>query len=410
MSSVVTVASVSVGRAALIFLGFAMAYFLSALLRAVTATLAPIFSSELGLRAADLGLLAGAYFFGFAVMQLPLGSALDRFGPRRVVSVLLVLAALGCVGFATAETLWSLIVARAIVGVGVAACLMAPLTCFRRVFSVHTQLRLNSWMLMTGSLGMVASTVPVQSLLPHWGWRGLFMGLAGCLAVSIGLILWLVPGDDTGRSSAGGERFSYWRIARDPTFRSLAPLGFVVYGGLIAVQSLWAGPWLTRVAGWTPGKAAEGLFGINCCMLIAFAIWGSVMPALARRGVTAGRLISAGLPLSFVVLIMVVAMGRTASAWHWAAWCVSTTVVTLSQPAVAQMFAPQVAGRALSAFNLVIFSGVFALQWGIGLVIDGLVAVGWPDEQAFQLAFGLFATASALAFGWYLWARPGESR
>ena len=295
MSSVVTVASVSVGRAALIFLGFAMAYFLSALLRAVTATLAPIFSSELGLRAADLGLLAGAYFFGFAVMQLPLGSALDRFGPRRVVSVLLVLAALGCVGFATAETLWSLIVARAIVGVGVAACLMAPLTCFRRVFSVHTQLRLNSWMLMTGSLGMVASTVPVQSLLPHWGWRGLFMGLAGCLAVSIGLILWLVPGDDTGRSSAGGERFSYWRIARDPTFRSLAPLGFVVYGGLIAVQSLWAGPWLTRVAGWTPGKAAEGLFGINCCMLIAFAIWGSVMPALARRGVTAGRLISAGL-------------------------------------------------------------------------------------------------------------------
>lgn len=402
--------SPSVGRAALIFLGFALAYFLSALLRAVTATLAPTFSSELGLKSADLGLLAGAYFFGFAVMQLPLGAALDRYGPRRVVSTLLVLAALGCVGFATAKTVWSLIVARAVVGVGVAACLMAPLTCFRRVFPVHMQLRLNSWMLMTGSLGMVASTVPVQSMLPIWGWRGVFLGLACCLVVSIALILWLVPGDAAGESSGRNERSSYLQIARDPTFRSLAPLGFVVYGGLIAVQSLWAGPWLTRVAGWDPGRAAEGLFGINCCMLIAFAVWGSVMPALARRGVTTGRLMAVGLPVSVVVLALIVAMGRSAAAWHWAAWCVSTTVVTLSQPAVGQMFAQRVAGRALSAFNLVIFAGVFALQWGIGLVIDGLVALGWRDEQAFQMAFGLFAMASTAAYGWYLWARPGESR
>ena len=87
-------------RAAVIFTAFAFAYFFSALLRAVTATLAPVFSAELGLQAADLGLLAGAYFFGFALLQLPLGRALDRFGPRRTLLVLLAVAVIGCAAFA----------------------------------------------------------------------------------------------------------------------------------------------------------------------------------------------------------------------------------------------------------------------------------------------------------------------
>ncbi|MDO9461523.1 MAG: MFS transporter, partial [Alphaproteobacteria bacterium] len=122
------VRGLSVRAAALVFFAFAFAYFLSALLRAVTATLAPVFRVELGLQAADLGLLAGAYFFGFAAVQLPLGRALDRFGPRRVLLVLLSLAVLGCAAFALAPNLPALIAARVLIGAGVGACLMAPLT------------------------------------------------------------------------------------------------------------------------------------------------------------------------------------------------------------------------------------------------------------------------------------------
>ena len=382
-------------------LAFAFAYFLSALLRAVTATLAPVFSAELGLRPADLGLLAGAYFLGFAALQLPLGRALDRFGPRRVLLVLLSVAVAGCAGFALARTQAALIAARLLIGMGVAACLMAPLTCFRHIFGHGTQLRLNSWMLMTGSLGMLASTLPVQWLLPHWGWRGLFVALAALLALSMLGIAAFAPRAAASAGAPGGGR--YRDIMRQPVFVALAPLAFFNYGGLIAIQALWAGPWLTQVAGGSAEQAAQGLFFINLCMLLAFMSWGALMPRLAARGLHARHMITWGVPLSVLALLAIVALGPRAGATHWALWCVLSTCVTLSQPFVAQAFPAAWAGRALSAFNLLIFGGVFWLQWGIGLAVDAFAAWGWSRGESLRGAMLAFALCCALAQLWFLW-------
>ena len=401
--------------AAVIFGAFAFTYFLSALLRAVTATLAPVFSDELGLRAADLGLLAGAYFLGFACMQLPLGTALDRYGPRRTLLTLLAAAVLGCAAFAMTNQLAAMIAARVLIGAGLAACLMAPLTLYRRIFSPLAQLRANSWMLMTGSLGMVASTLPVQSLLPHLGWRGLFWGLAGLLLAAGGLIALLVPQDRPDTADArlmgstghtAGRAIGYAEIGRHPLFVAMAPLGFVVYGGMIAVQSLWAGPWLTRVSQQSPGQAAQGLFVINLSMLVAFLGWGALMPRLARQGIDASRLMAWGLPLSLLVLLVNVWLGPGAGAGHWALWCVACTFVSVSQPAVGAAFPPEQAGRALSAFNLVIFSGVFCVQWGIGLLVDALQGWGWAEGDAMRAAFAGLAACGALAYTWFLCHLP----
>ncbi len=388
-----------------VFIGFAVAYFLSALLRAVTATLAPAFSSELGLGAGDLGLLAGAYFFGFALLQLPLGRALDRHGPRRVQFTLMLLAVLGCGLFALAQSLAGLLAARMLIGMGVAACLMAPLTAYRRRFTPAAQLRANSWMLMTGSLGMVASTLPVQWLLPLLGWRGLFVALAVALAVSMAVMLWLVPRDEPAPPGPAEAGSGYGAIVRHPMFVRLAPLAFLQYGGMIAVQALWAGPWLTQVAGWTPEAAAGGLFGINLAMLFAFLAWGAVMPRLAARGVHALGVLAWGMPAVLVLIAGIVWAGPAAGAVAWAAWCVASTCVSLSQPAVGQAFPAALAGRALSAYNLVIFSGVFAVQWGIGLVIDALRAAGLAPVPAFQVAFGVYGVLCALSYAWFWWRR-----
>ncbi len=417
-STSATTTTPQTSSAVAIFLAFALCYFFSALLRAVTATLAPTFSTELGLRAADLGLLAGAYFFGFAALQLPLGSALDRRGPKRVLAALLLLAVLGCAGFALADGLVGLILSRVLIGMGVAACLMAPLTCYRMRFTAAMQLRANSWMLMTGSLGMLASTLPVQWLLPSWGWRGLFWAVGGLLLLSIAIVWWLVPRDElpvadvdidadakAGASAAQpapatGLR-AYVPIVRHPIFVRSAPMGFFIYGGLIAVQTLWAGPWLTRVAGWSTAQAAGGLFVINLSMLFAFMAWGAAMPRLTAKGFSVRALMLWGVPLSLLLIGWIVVSVEPAGAVTWALWCVSCTFVSLSQPVVAQSFAAHQAGRALSAFNLVIFAGVFVLQWGIGLGIDAFIANGLDEATSFRATLAIFGLCCGLSYLWY---------
>ena len=397
----------SLRAAMLIFLSYAFAYFFTALVRGVTATLAPSVSLEIGLSAADLGLLAGAYFFGFAALQLPVGRALDRFGPRRVSIVFISVAVVGCAAFAMAHSFVGLTVARTLIGVGVSACLMAPMTTFRHRFSDTTQMRVNSWMLMTGSLGMVASTLPVQWLLPALGWRGVFWLLAVLFGATIAAIAWLVPRDGPphigGRGAAsGGESSGYAEVFRNPTFRRFAPMGFFQYGGMMAIQSLWAGPWLSQVCGLTPQQSAQGLFGINLAMLASFMAWGVVVPRLYSAGWTAHRLIACGIPVCLMVLAGSVMLGRHAGAWAWGLFCVTSTFVALSQPAIGLAVPSALAGRALSAYNLVIFAGVFVLQWGLGLGIDAFKAKGWTTEAAFQGAFALFAVCCTLSYVWFL--------
>ncbi len=171
-----------------VFLAFAFAYFLSTLIRAITATLSPTLTQELSLSAQDLGLLAGGYFLGFSVTQLPLGKWLDSHGPKNVILAFLVMAVFGCVCFAMAQSFVGLWLARFLCGVGVSACLMAPLTGNRRWMDAGSQLRANSWMLMTGSLGMLFSTLPVQWLMPITGWRVIFLALAVMVILAMVLI------------------------------------------------------------------------------------------------------------------------------------------------------------------------------------------------------------------------------
>lgn len=390
-----------------VFLAFALAYFLSALVRAITATLAPVLSETFSLNAGDMGLLAGGYFLGFALTQLPLGAWLDRFGPRRVVLAFLSLAVVGCGLFALASDFGGLLVARVLTGMGVSACLMAPLTGYRRWLRPATQLRANAWMLMTGSLGMVAATLPVQWLMPMTGWRGLFWGLAALVGLSMAVIAWQVPRRSAATQVADpapAEALGYAAIARHPYFKRMAPIGWVNYGGMVAVQTLWAGPWMVQVAGYTVAEAATGLFGINLCMLCTFWLWGMVSPALARRGHRAEDLIARGLPLSLLVLAVIVWLGPDAGWPWWAAFCVTSTVVSLSQPAVGLALPAQAAGRALSAYNLVIFAGVFTVQWGIGLAIDLLGWAGLVRVDAYRAAMALFGAAALAAYLMFLWA------
>ena len=161
---------------------------------------------------------------------------------------------------------------------------------------------------MTGSFGMVAATLPVQWLMPLLGWRGLFWGLAGLMVVAMAAIAWRVPvwRQDAPDATKAPVEAGYGIVWRNAYFRQMVPLGLVNYGGMVAIQTLWAGPWMTQVAGWTPLAAATGLFVINLSMLTSFWLWGWITPGLARRGIHADALIAWGLPLSLLVLLALV--------------------------------------------------------------------------------------------------------
>jgi MFS family permease len=392
-----------------VFMAFASAYFLSALLRAITATLSPTLTLEFGLQARDLGLLAGGYFFGFSLTQLPMGHWLDQRGPKKVVLSFLGVAVLGCFAFAWATDFSGLLIARVLIGVGVSACLMAPLTGYRRWLPLEQQQRANSWMLMTGALGMLASTLPVQWLLPVIGWRWMFVALALLIVSAMALMAWQVPQWrqsepvlEVESSKRVGILASYKQVWVNPYFRCLSPMGFFNYGGMIAMQTLWAGPWMVKVAGYTPLEAATGLFWLNVCMLVAFWLWGLATPTLTKRGFSANKLMTYGVPLNFCVQFFIVFGGQDAGALSWALFCMTSSFVALAQPAVGMAFPAALAGRALSAYNLVLFLGVFVVQWGMGLLIDGFKAEGLQEPHAFQCAMAVFFACCLASYGYFL--------
>ncbi len=396
--------------AIVVFLAFAATYSISALVRAIIATLSPVLSQEFSLQSRDLGLLAGGYFLGFAATQLPLGTWLDRHGPKRVIVCFLAVAVLGCLAFSVATSFAGLLLGRVLIGMGVSACLMAPLSGFRRWLNASSLLRANSWMLMSGSLGMLASTLPVQWLLPLLGWRALFWVLAGLVLVAIAVIALVVPAWTQDATTQAETTSGYSDVWKNRYFQKMSPLAFFNYGGLVAVQTLWAGPWMIKVAGYTPLEAATGLFYLNAMMLLTFWGWGFVNPALVRAGWHTDRLITWGVPISLLALAANIWGGASTGWLGWTAFCMASTVISLSQPAVGMAFKPALAGRALSAFNLVIFSGVFTVQWGIGLLIDAFAALGLARVASFQAAFGVYLCCGIAAYAYFLHAKVDNSK
>ena len=392
-------------QAIIVFFVFAFGYFISCLLRAITATLSPVLTSEFNLLAADLGLLAGGYFLGFACMQIPLGYLLDKYGPKKIVTSFLLVALIGIISFALAKSFSGLLISRILIGVGVSACLMAPLTGYRIWYAENQQQRANSWMLMVASLGFLSSTLPVQLLLPSFGWRWIFGGIALLTFLSILLMLLFIPSWNLNKnrvlenSEKTGSLSDVWK---NRFFISVIPMGLFNYGGLMAIQTLWAGPWMIRVSGYTPLESATGLFWINVTMLISFFLWGYFLPKINSIGFSATRILKLGLPVGFLVMLTIIILGPKAGAFYITMFILSSIFLSVTQPAVGLSFAGHSAGKALTSFNLLIFAGTFVMQWLMGFVIDIVKGLGHSEIFAFKSAFSVFLILSIISYIFFL--------
>ena len=390
-------------KAITIFLVFALGYYISNLLRAITATISPNLISEFNLSAGDLGLLGGGYFLGFAAVQIPLGYLLDNKGPKKIVSYFLLIAVLGMISFSLSENFINLLLSRILIGIGVGACLMGPLTAYRIWYQDETQQRANSWMLMVGAIGMLSSSLPVQFFLPIIGWRMIFITLALLTIFCIILIIFFIPNwNKANIQSNSKDNGSLKEIWNNNFFKSLVPMGFFNYGGLFAIQTLWAGPWMVKVSGYTPEQSANGLFIIYLSLLISFLSWGYLVPKISKNVSDAIKLLKFGAPLNLIVLAFIIYLGPKAGAYHWAFFAVSSVFLSLTQPAVGMAFSLSNAGKALTSFNLLLFVGAFVLQWVIGILIDYSMSLGFSEIIGFKVAMMFFLITSFFSYLFFL--------
>ncbi len=391
-----------------VFLPFAAAYFLSYFLRNANAVIAPDLERELSISSSSLGLLTSTYLLAFAAAQLPLGVALDRFGPRRVESALLLVAATGCGLFATGTSLTQLTIGRALVGLGVSACLMASFKVFSQWFDAGRQAAINAAILAAGALGALSASMPLSWAVPFLGWRTVFALLAlACAAAAVGI--WNTPEKAAGRD---GEPLRTQLIALGGVLRSrqfwrFAPLSTLTIGGFMAIQGLWAVPWLMNFGGLDRGAAALHLLLAGVGMLVGFLGLAFGLGPLSQRGVPPERVLQAGLALGLpATLLIVLGIGPTPVLWWILGVAFSTS--NLAYALLQRHFPVALAGRVNTALNLMVFLGAFSIQWGFGALVDALQAGGLPLRSAFQASFAILLVLQVAGWGWY--ARPGPGR
>lgn len=383
-----------------VFLPFALGYYLSYLMRTVNAVISPDLTRELGLGAADLGLLTSTYFFAFGLAQIPVGIALDRYGPRRVEGVLLLMTALGAALFALGETLPALATARGLIGLGVSACLMAGLKGFSQWFPRERLASMTGYIMSCGALGAVTASAPLEAVLPFIGWRGAFWCVAALALVASALILFTLP--ERPLPGGGGDLQDALRgvleVMGARRFWSFVGQSAFFTGGFMALQGLWAVPWLMHVNGYTRAVAADHLFWLNLGMLAGQLSIGAWAGRLARHGVTPLRLMQAGLFCTMLVeALMIADLGPTRALW-WALGLGSATGAQM-YGVVAGLFPLHLTGRVTTSINLMAFVGAFAVQWGLGGLLDSLrAATGMGMDASLRIAFMILLGAQVLGF------------
>ena len=384
---------------------FCFGYYVSYLLRTVNAVIAPELVRELHLGAADLGLLTSTYFLAFAVGQLPVGAALDRFGARRVVAVLLALAAAGVVVFSTGHTFARLAIGRGLVGLGVSASLMGAFKAFGAVFPPGRQVALTGVVMAAGAVGALTASVPLAWALPLLGWRHALLAVA--LASALAALLIAALGRDGAATTIADEPMArtpsppapapaaaatLGTVLRARAFWRFAPQAALFTGGFMAVQSLWAVPWFMTVDGLPRVQAATQLMMLNAGMLAGQLSIAFGATALVRSGASRERLMTASLVAALLVEgLLITGLGHGGVLW-FGFGCLAAAGAQV-YGVTASYFPPSLSGRVITAVNLLAFVGAFVIQWGIGVAIQAL------GRGTMTASAALKATFAALWFG-----------
>jgi MFS family permease len=393
-----------------VLLPFALAHFVSYFFRTVNAVVYPDLAHDLGLSADSIGLLTGAYFFAFAAAQLPVGVALDRFGPRKVQAPMLMIATVGAGLFANAHSLTELIIARGLIGFGVAGSLMAAIKA-SSLWLPQDRLPLATAVLLSvGGLGAMASTAPMHAVLQLTDWRGAFFGLGvGTLAVSL-LIFAVVPEHPKKQeirfldmAAAVKQLYSAW------SFWRLGLYSIFAHATYMAVQGLWMGPWLRDVAHLDRASVANVLLAGTVAMVAGSLGFGWFTDYLRKFGVKPILVCGAGIWMFVLFQFLMVSVGNINPYVVAVGFSFFGTATTMNYAIVAQSVPVHLTGRVSTSFNLLVFLLAFVVQWGVGGILNHWVPeVGAYPKVAYQYALGIILALQIPGLLLWLTFKPWE--
>jgi MFS family permease len=382
-------------------------YMVSQFLRVSVGVIAPDLASELALSALEVGVLSSSFFFAFAAVQLPLGVAMDRFGPKACLLTCAVITVLGAVLFATAATARDLIAARVLLGIGCCSSFMAPLAIYARRFPPERFAMLTGVQIGIGSIGTLLATAPLAFAAAMIGWRGSFLAVAvvtGVIAIWVAVAVrdtamrttgTVAPGASAPRVTApeslAESLAGIVAVLRTPSVGRLFLVHLTGYSSFLLVAGLWGGPYLTHIYGYDLKGRGDVLFVSAVAQIVGSLAWGPMDRLFGSHKVPV--LLGIGLTAAALAAIAIVGMLTTPML---VLWFIVLGFVTAYTPVMIahgkSLFPPHLLGRGITVLNMGTMGGVFLVQAVSGVVINLFPTTGgaYPLD-AYRLLFGLQA-------------------
>jgi predicted MFS family arabinose efflux permease len=381
--------------------------------RSALGVIAPELSADLALSPAMLGAANGMFFAAILVMQLPVGIALDRLGPRLVVAGLSVIAVLGLVlqGLATDGT--TLLVARALIGIGCAASFMSAVVLCARWYAGGDMTLALSRIFALSQIGILLAGAPLAWLAGWLGWRDAFL-ISALLTGLAALAWWRLVQNDPPHKPAPARKpeslmealrgqFSIWRL---PGLSRVLALHLVAYAAAATVIGLWAGPYLADVHGLDAKARGRALAAMGLAMPIGLLLVGPLEKHFFPRA----ALVTAGAALSALMLIglalwptppLPVALGLLVGLIFFSSYPV--LLVTEARG----LFPDHLVGRGATTVNMAQLVGSALLPLLVGIVIGFFpIEEAVRPEAAYRAGFAVLAGSLLLGLaGWLLLPR-----
>jgi len=407
------------GRLVWMFVPLGLLFLLSQFYRTSSAVIALDLMRDLRLDAESLGFLSSIFFYAFALVQFPMGAAMDLWGAKRTLVFLAIVGLGGAVIFASAQSLSAALVGRALIGVGMACALMGTLKLLINWYPRNTFGTASGLILSVGTLGVIAATAPLAEVVARLGWRAAFYGMAAC---HLGIVIWIVmkvretpegkeeakgaPPENEEKTRASVRDFVL--VFKHPSFWLISATTFVRYGTYVAISGLWAGPFLRKIYQFSLVKSGDYLMAFPLGFILGGPIIGFVSDRIMKNRKRVVVLGMAGYSLMMIPLCL---KARVLPDWlllaSFAGMGFFTSSGAVMYANIKELLPEKISGLAMAGVNFFTMIGAATFQHGIGAFIKRISGSSVLSAASFYWGFRLCFVASLVGVICYLFVKEG---